>query len=340
MSHPLKKIAWLFARFALPTAIIAFLLWQIEPDDWEQLRQQRKNWGLITIAALLTLFATTVSFLRWWLLVRALSIKLSVLEAIKLGAIGHFMAYVSAGSLGGDLFKGIFLAHRSPGKRIEALASIGVDRVLGLVGLLTVVATTLLFFSPESQDPLVHTIRGVALTATPVAWCGIAALVYGGKYVDRGLLLLRRIPKVGRGLFRLAEFVRIFDQHRVAIFTAMAMSLIVHLTLVFSVDLIARSLFAQTPTLQEHLVIVPCGLTASALPITPAGLGVFEMAIEHLYRVVPATSTAANGTLVALAYDMIRLLVTAIGMLFYWTAGREVKASLSKAEHYVVPEPS
>ena len=118
-----RKFVFALLRFALPALIIGYLLWRIDVDDWQLIEKQQKHWGLIAGASGLSLFATVLSFIRWWLLVHALSISLSMVEAIKLGAIGHFLSYVSAGSIGGDLFKGVFLAHRSPGKRIESVAS-------------------------------------------------------------------------------------------------------------------------------------------------------------------------------------------------------------------------
>ena len=322
-----RKFVFALLRFALPALIIGYLLWRIDVDDWQLIEKQQKHWGLIAGASGLSLFATVLSFIRWWLLVHALSISLSMVEAIKLGAIGHFLSYVSAGSIGGDLFKGVFLAHRSPGKRIESVASIGVDRVIGLTGLLIVVTTALICFPPSSLDPVMVTVRHVTFVVTPLILLGLCGLVFGGRLVDRALLLVRRIPKIGRGLFRLAEFVRFFDHHRGVVFIAIAMSVTIHCMLVLAVDLIARGLFESPPTLVEHLVIVPCGLTAGALPITPAGLGVFEAALDHLYRVVPSVPTTASGTLVALIYDMIRLLIAVIGVVFFWTAGRELRTS-------------
>ena len=56
------------------------------------------------------------------------------------------------------------------------------------------------------------------------------------------------------------------------------MSVGVHGLLTLSVYLIARSLYPSVPTLAEHFIIVPIGMLASALPLTPAGIGVFEAA--------------------------------------------------------------
>ncbi len=113
------------------------------------------------------------------------------------------------------------------------------------------------------------------------------------------------------------------------------MSIGVQACLVMSVYLIARGLYASPPTLLEHAVIVPIGMLASALPITPAGIGVFEAAIQSLYSIVPAIPTEASGTLVALVFEIVKVLMAIIGTVFYWTANEEVRESLEAAEEEV-----
>ncbi|MFK8113827.1 MAG: lysylphosphatidylglycerol synthase domain-containing protein, partial [Rubripirellula sp.] len=108
--------------------------------------------------------------------------------------------------------------------------------------------------------------------------------------------------------------------------------------LVFSMYLIARGLYADPPTLLEHFVIVPIGMLASALPITPAGIGVLEATIQSLYSIVPAVPTSASGTLVALVFEMVKVVMAIIGTIFYWTANEEVRESLESAEEEAAAE--
>ena len=71
-----------------------------------------------------------------------------MLEAFRLGSICFLLSFVSPGSVGGDVFKAIFLAQRRPGKRIEAVASVLVDRGVGLYRLLLLVAAALVLTNP------------------------------------------------------------------------------------------------------------------------------------------------------------------------------------------------
>jgi uncharacterized membrane protein YbhN (UPF0104 family) len=165
----------------------------------------------------------------------------------------------------------------------------------------------------------------------------LAVLVLGGKRVDRWITRWADRGMIGRMLSRIAPPLRMFHSHKVALAVAILLSVLVQASLVLSVYLIARALYSSPPTLGEHGVIVPIGMLASALPIAPAGIGVFEAAIQSLYSVVPRVPTEASGTLVALVFEVVKVILAVLGTLFYWTAGTEVRASLQEAEEQVSP---
>jgi uncharacterized protein (TIRG00374 family) len=332
------------AKFVVPALILAYLLARIEPEQWHELSSQPKNYGLLAAALLVAVAAVAVSFARWCLLVRCQGIELTMLEAFRLGSISFLLSFVSAGSVGGDLFKAIFLAKRRPGKRVAAVASVIVDRGCGLYALILLVAVALLIAEPPDRDEdgglgLDH-IKMVTsilfLSGTGV----LAVLVLGGKRVDRWITRWADRGVVGRLLSRVAPPLRMFHAHPLALGVAILLSVLIQASLVVSVYLIARGLYSSPPTLGEHGVIVPIGMLASALPIAPAGIGVFEAAIQSLYSVVPKVPTEASGTLVALVFEVVKVILAALGTLFYWTAGAEVRESLEEAEEQVSPSPT
>ena len=159
----------------------------------------------------------------------------------------------------------------------------------------------------------------------------LAALVLGGRPIDAAIGRLAGVPRVGGPIAHLAEPLRSFANAPFAIVAALLLSIAVQGGLVLSMDLIARAMFDAPPTLAEHFIIVPLGMLASALPITPGGVGVLELVIEGLYRVVPASATDASGTLVALVFELVKVALAIIGTIFYWTAPAEVTASLEEA---------
>lgn len=344
MLHSPKQVAFAALKFLIPAAIIGYLLgWHIQPSQWETLTQQPKHPGLLLAALLVAVAAISLSFARWCLLVRAQGIELQMREAFRLGSICYLLNFVSAGSVGGDLFKAVFLARRRPGKGIEAVASVLVDRGSGLYGLLLLVTITLLFSSgsaatePAEGSGDIGYIQAATTVFAAAGTALILVLVFGGRAVDRALRAIGTLPLVGKAIERIGGPLRMFHQRPFAFVAGVLMSIGVQATLALSVYLIARGLFETPPTLVEHFIIVPIAMLASALPISPAGLGVFEAAMETLYHLVPRTEPAASGTLVALAFEVVKVVMAGLGTVFYWTADDEVRHSLEiaeeKAEH-------
>lgn len=323
------------AKFTIPAVILAYLLWRIEPEQWHELSVQPKNYGLLAAALMVAVFALSISFIRWCLLVRCQGIELTMLEAFRLGSIGFLLSFVSAGSVGGDLFKAVFLARRRPGKRVAAVASVLVDRGCGLYALIVLVAVGLWLTDPtERGDGAVGLaqIKFATITLFLIGTAVLSLLVFGGRWVDLWIGRWSESRWLGPVFTRIGPPLRMFHAHPLAFALAILMSIGVQGALAVSVYLIALGLYEAPPTLLEHLVIVPIGMLASALPITPAGIGVFEAAIQSLYSVVPSTPTEASGTLVALVFEIVKVVMAILGTVFYWTANEEVRESLEAAE--------
>lgn len=325
---PAKSIVIAAAKFIIPAVIIAWLLWRVEPEQWEDLRSRQKNYPLLVAALVAAIIALSISFFRWWMLVRSQGIQLGVVEAFRLSAIGFLLSFVSAGSVGGDLFKMIFLARRSPGKGIEAVASVVVDRGVGLLGLLLLVAAALRIAGGSTNADLVK-IGDASLVLAAVGLIILTVLILGGRPIDRVIIRASRLRYVGGIVNRIAGPLRVFHRHPFVFGIALLLSVAVHLLLAFSAFWIATALYgADAPSLAEHTLIFPIACVAAALPIAPAGLGVFEGAMEWLYQVVPATPTIASGTLVALVFEIVKVIMAILGMIFYWTASSDVRSSL------------
>lgn len=331
MNHRLRRGLLVVLKFLVPLLIIAWLVWRVDAEQWTMLRERPKSYGLFALAMGAFLIAISMTFFRWWMLVRCQGISLRLIDAFRLGSIGFLLSFISAGSVGGDLFKMIFLARRSPGKGVEAVASVIVDRALGVLGLVWLVALAMSGAGRASNPELIR-IGNVAVTLAIVGSLILAALVFGGRSIDRLLTRATRLNYVGGLVARMAGPLRVFHRHPQVFVTAFALSLGVHVMLVLSACWVARGLFgALAPSLGDHMVIFPIAALASALPIAPAGLGVLEVAMEWLYRVVPAEPTLASGTVVALVIEFMKILLAILGMVFYWAADREIDSSLKQA---------
>ncbi|MEM6471747.1 MAG: lysylphosphatidylglycerol synthase transmembrane domain-containing protein [Planctomycetota bacterium] len=335
MKNP-RAALFAIAKILIPLAIIVYLLLvHVTPEQWETLSSHPKNYPLLCVALLVAIGAISLSLIRWCLLVRCQGIHLSMLEAHRLGAICFLLNFVAAGSVGGDVFKAIFLAKRRPGKRVEAVASVFVDRGVGLYGLLVIATVAFLFQGDEvlalGGDEM-RQLKWLSAAFLGLGTVVLAVLVFGGRFVDRLVVRGAELPIVGPLVDKIGPPLRMFHHHPYAFGASILMSVGVHGMLTVSIYLIAKGLYPEIPTFAEHCIIVPIGMLASALPLTPAGIGLLEAAIESLYMVIPAQPTQASGTMVALVFELVKLIIAIAGTVFYWTANEEVRESLEGDE--------
>src|SRR6185369_1931403 len=106
VTKPIKKIIVQLVRWGIPLAIIAWLVrGAVSNDSFTQLRDSPKQWDLLALATVLCFIAVIVTIVRWYFLVRALNIELSIRDAFRLGFLGYLFSFITPGSVGGDLFK-------------------------------------------------------------------------------------------------------------------------------------------------------------------------------------------------------------------------------------------
>ncbi len=328
-----RKYVVVFLKFAVPLVILVYLLARVPEDQMQELRERPKHCGLLSAALLTTLAAVSITFVRWYLLVVTLGLPFRLRDAFRLGFLGYLFNFVSVGSVGGDLFKAIFIAREQPTLRAEAVATVVLDRILGLYALLILTTIVILCGGlPESRE--IKVICQFALVFAGVGGIGILMLLVPGFTSGALSELLTGLPWIGATIGRLISAVRIYRAKWTVLFVATLMSVLTHSLFVVAMYFMALGLFDQVPTLQEHFIIVPLAMVAGAIPFLPAGLGAFEGAMAFLYAQVPAAGTSqVSGVIVALTYRLITILVAMIGVVYYWTSRKEVQAAMEEAEH-------
>ena len=132
-----KKLLITLAKISLSLLFIGFLFWWAlkRPEDRVTFRGmllQPKVWSLLFDGLAALLLVVVITIVRWCFLVRALGIDLSMRDAMRIGFIGYLFNLAPMGIVGGDLLKAWMLAREKPGNRAKALASVVVNRIVGL----------------------------------------------------------------------------------------------------------------------------------------------------------------------------------------------------------------
>jgi uncharacterized membrane protein YbhN (UPF0104 family) len=305
-------------------------------EGFARLVDQPKDWSLLGLALACTFGAIVLSFVRWFVLVRALGLEFRLIDALRLGSLGFVLNFVALGTLGGDLFKAVFIAREQPGRRTEAVATVMADRLLGLLTMLLLASGGILATGLRNSDSLpVAMLCDAILLATAAGWVGVGMLLFVPWLLSPRLIgWVEAVPLVGPTIYRLIDAVRAYRDQKPHLVLAWAICLGVDLLFVVSFYLVARGLPVHAPTLAQHMVIVPVANMAGAIPATPSGLGTMEAAVEVLYRAVPGGDQAVpgDGTLVSLGHRVTMITVALVGLLYYVTQRSNLQKMLEEAE--------
>ena len=333
------KILSTVVKLGLSAGLIGFLAYRAANDpQFGALVAGPKNWPVLALTLPLCLSAVTITILRWHLLLGALGLSFSLRETLRAGFLAYLANLLPLGLVAGDSLKAVMLIHRNPRQKTEAVASVLIDRVLGLYALLLLAAIAAAFLPAEQLARLAGDDR---LAIVRLAWCvqtlslvasvGLGVMLIPAVTHSRLWDSLEHAPVIGRMLHKLVGAMRTYRKRLDLLVVAIGVSLIVHLLYVAAIAVMTQSIGIEPghrPTLSSIFVIVPPSMIAGALPI-----GFYEVAITLLFRAASPPSAPPNmGLLIALGYRIIQILIATIGV-GYWLAGRrEVKELMQEAE--------
>ncbi len=319
----------------IPIIIIATLFYQTWRNDPDALRMlvdgPRSPWRLFSCFGLIIL-AATISFFRWHLLLRIVQIPIRLRDTMRLGFLGQLLTFVSLGQVGGDLFKAVFIAREQDDRRAEAIGTIIVDRLCGLYGLLIVATVALLASGVGHEDTELEVIANGTYLLTGIGSV-VAALALIPQVAQSKLThRLTQTPKLG-GLFkRVLDALYLFHDNKLGLVAIGGISLMVHILTAFAVYFAATSLYSTTPSIGQIFVASPIASVAGALPITPGGLGSYELVMDFMYNLFSPADAQGRGIVVASCYRIGTFAVAAIGIVFYWMRHRELGKILAEVE--------
>jgi glycosyltransferase 2 family protein len=275
-----------------------------------QVGKSLSEWPVMLTIAALGYAQIGITAWRWRLLLRAQEIRLSASRAWGLTMIGMLFNVVVPGAVGGDLIKGYYITRAAAGRKSHAATSILVDRAVGLVGLLflgAVMAAANLDVTLRSPAT-----RSLGLLAAGGMVGGLASL-YAAVAAGGRVGEWRWLPGIVRTVFR-----ALHEYHRQSSVIPIALVLSVlnqGLTCGMYYLALRASGVVDLPA-GEFFLIVPLGLVTSAIPISPAGVGVGQAAFFALFHIV-APAYAAAGTNALTAFQVMFILVCLSGLYWY-----------------------
>jgi uncharacterized membrane protein YbhN (UPF0104 family) len=284
--------------------------------NFKLLAQLTKYPLAVIFAFLLSVFNFWLVSWRWKNILRARSQnELPLTGMLKITWIGQFFSSVLPGSVSGDLVKLLYVQglDKSLSKKF-VFASILIDRLMGLSGLILLVGLSSIFFSSHilenapAMEPLLnmnYILAGLVLLALLLffffsSW--IRKLLQGFE----GLAFSKIIGKI-IGLWD--DLVSIKPQMLKAVFISLA----VQFTGVLVFWSLIQPFVEGKMDFIQALAFIPLGLMTLALPVAPSGLGVGHAIFQKLFEF----SGIQNGASLFNLYFVLTLSVNLLGVIPY-----------------------
>ncbi len=329
----------------LKVVVAAGLLWfVISQAGFNEVKERLAGIHLGTwlLGLSLLFLGSCISIFRWHMLMRSVGLDSQAFSAFRIGWIGVFFNNVVPGLTGGDLVKAIYITREHPKQRTDAVISVIVDRLVGIVAL-ALIAAVVIPFDFERYRQVAFAIYGFL----GVAAVG-AALALSRRVKARLRLVLEKAGRKGGEDSLLGKLDRAISMYRDRIGmlgVALLMSFVVHLLLIVGVwffgdalapgGVSAQALDGQTlHERQRELAVlgglgidvycslIPIIMIISSLPIAPAGIGVGETAFMYFFGTVGVAQ--ADSTALSLTYRFTTIVISLFGGLLLLLDRRRV----------------
>jgi uncharacterized protein (TIRG00374 family) len=326
MSTPKRSSSrfWTLVRSVVGVVLALFLVHRVVAQANINLADEFRTCipGWLVLALALMLVGLGLSSYRWLQLLRVQSILISRWDCLCLTMIGTFFNMLIPGGVGGDVVKMAYIRKLVGPKAPEAIVSILVDRILGLLGLfstaIVAVLLTLNFLRHVSHD-----LKVVVATVTCIAGCGALAmaLAAGHDLVVRLPGIRHLVEAVGPRLpgpirhiiARVVGAMNVYRRAGGTILWALVVSMCIHTLTALAVFCIGVAFHATRITFPIYVLATSMANTISAIPLTPGGIGPRDVVMRAFFE---AAGEGSRASVIPPVFSMVFLVMGLIGGLF------------------------
>jgi len=285
---------FLFLRIGVVAAGVTWaIIWLSREQRWSNLTAvfHRMNLGVFAVALSIFVVAQLMIALRWWLLLRTQSIFINYWAAVRLHFLGLFYNNFMPGAIGGDLLRAWYVTRHTE-RKFEAVLSVFVDRVVGLLGSLVI---AVFFYSLFLRGQRLQVDFGggspklFAEHKGAIFWVIVvlAAAFYGLMLHRQGRALLKKCwsyIKI-RGQKAVEKFKNalvIYCSKPPAILAVFGLTLFLQLLTITGFWFLGVNLGISAPV-RYYYVFFPLGWALGALPVSIGGAVVVEGSVAYLF---------------------------------------------------------
>ena len=315
MKNNIKKYLFLVLRIFIAVALLFYLFKNV---DFKELISQIKTANLLYVFLGLLLYGiiAALAIYRWKLLLLVHNIIVSNAKLTKLFFIGLFFNNAMPGLTGGDIIKGYYTAKETQHHKPEAVTTVFLDRIVGVIGLLMLGLIALLFNLHNPQ------FKKLALFLF-VIFIGLIIFVpfFMSKTIIKKIPFIHSIMDIlpfKHTLIRIYHTFYKYKSHKKVVFSTILLSMILQSIYIVMVYFMGKAI-GMNVYLYHYFLFIPIISTVAAIPISISGLGVNENLFVYCFGLVGAQEESA--LVIAFMARIVLLIWSLPGWYYYMTVG-------------------
>lgn len=256
--------------------------------------------SLLGLASLLYGVILGITVYRWNLLLRVQGVRLTARDLTRLTLIGVFFNVALPGAVSGDFMKMVLLRQHARDRRVEAMLTVLLDRVVGLFGLFLLASAIVLLYLPflVSLGPENRPLQIASFIVGIGSFGGVLGflmLEFRQHIVQhRWIALLLRLsakklpPAIVCMMERLTAALDLYRKSRGAVLASLGLSLLVHSGLAIDLYCIGAAVGEHALRLTDYYLIAQVSNAVAAVPVTPGGFGIRDTVTALFFEALKA----------------------------------------------------
>ncbi|MHC4461209.1 MAG: lysylphosphatidylglycerol synthase transmembrane domain-containing protein [Planctomycetota bacterium] len=291
-----SKCIFLFIRVVVVVCgVILGVFWVSREQRWNKLVEIFRQMNIGVFAAALGIFIVSqiAIGLRWWLLLRSQRILIDFWAAVRLYFLGWFYNNFMPGSVGGDLLRAWYVTKHTP-KKFEAVLSVFVDRVIGLLSTLAIAVFFYLLFL-QGRGAVIPSSDRRSFLEYVVEYKGVLLLVFAAIVAIFCVLLLHKASRsilvrawlyirssTLRIIAKLKDAIVIYCSKPGIILLVFGLTVLLQLLTITGFWLLGKNLGIEAG-IEYYYVFFTLAWVLGAIPVSIGGVVVVEVLLVSMF---------------------------------------------------------
>lgn len=329
-----KSLTKAFTQILKILLSVGIIVWLVESDklDFASLKPFLEPQYFLAGLGFILLNILIVAE-RWRSLLASQGASIKIWEAFKLTQIGLFFNFAMPGGVGGDVIKAYYFnklqKHRSQefNAKVVAITSVLMDRVIGLYAM-TVMAFVAMFFDIKhvlQVETLTHLFYFIFVLV--VSFSIGLALVFS-KFIHQRNYLTKviQILPMSEKFQKLYESLHLYGKDGFTFSKTFILSILAQTASIGFLIMAGSITNIIDLNWTTYFLVAPLGFMATAIPISPAGVGVGQAAFYFLFNLYTNRDTQIGPTLIT-SFQVFTFISSLLGAFFYMKIKERVPVS-------------